>query len=106
VLGLAAQADTAVVAEIQARQAGGVADAQIVFPTLMRRTFPPAIAGIANNPTKVTAQTNTATRKNAVLAKIMNGLSRHTVYACRNATFRTSSAEPLTLVRLPFYAAC
>ena len=46
VLGLAAQADTAVVAEIQARQAGGVADAQIVFPTLMRRTFPPAIAGI------------------------------------------------------------
>lgn len=46
VLGLAAQSDPAVVAEIQSHQSGGAADAQVVFPTLMRRTFPPAIAGV------------------------------------------------------------
>ena len=46
VLGVSAQADPEVAAQIEQRQASGEADAQIVFPTLMRRTFPPFFAGI------------------------------------------------------------
>jgi SSS family solute:Na+ symporter len=46
VLGVSAQADPEVVAQIEKQQSNGEADAQIVFPTLMRRTFPPVFAGV------------------------------------------------------------
>ncbi len=46
VMGVSAQADPEVVAEIEQQQQSGKADAQIVFPTLMRQTFPPVFAGV------------------------------------------------------------
>ena len=46
VLGVSAQADKEIVAEIEQKKQDGDDSAQIVFPTLMRRTFPPAVAGI------------------------------------------------------------
>lgn len=46
VMGVSAQADPEVVAQIEQQQESGKADAQIVFPTLMRRTFPPVFAGV------------------------------------------------------------
>ena len=45
-MGVSAQADPEVVAEIEQQQQSGKADAQIVFPTLMRQTFPPVFAGV------------------------------------------------------------
>ena len=46
VLGVSAQADPAVAEEIRQLQQAGAADAQVVFPTLMRHTFPAAVAGV------------------------------------------------------------